>query len=72
MTDITLIQDLFNEAVNILGNNRIMNDEFPEDLVQDKMCDIASKYGVDLDEAVGEDFDLTDFIIDELTEKELM
>ncbi len=66
------IYEIIEEVINQLGENRIKNDEYPLLLVQDTFCDIASEWGVDLDEDLDEDFDLEDFIIEELTEKELM
>ncbi len=62
------IYEIIEEVINQLGENRIKNDEYPLLLVQDTFCDIASEWVVDLDE----DFDLEDFITEELTEKELM
>jgi len=68
MTDFNIIDEIFEETMDQLSNAQIMNDDFPVDLVQDRMCDIASKWGVDLDE----DFDLTDFIVHDLKEKGLI
>lgn len=68
MKDFNIIDEIFEETMDQLSNAQIMNDDFPVDLVQDRMCDIASKWGVDLDE----DFDLTGFIVHDLKEKGLI